>query len=314
MPSGVLNFHQSADVPPLLSCHFSPIKKYRFFQEMEMKTTKILMSLSTVAVMTLMTGVAQADSSTYQKSPTHYNGHVSAGSTQTLHRKHNDTRWSYNGNSGPDHWSELNEDYKECNVGDQQSPIDLTGAIDAKIEKLNINWHAMPDTVTNNGHSIQINTPKGNFAEIDGDKFELLQFHMHHPSEHTLNGQHFPVELHFVHKSDDGRLGVVGVFIKEGQYNPTFQKILDNMPKSAGTTNSSKGVMVSPAKLLPENAEFYRYEGSLTTPPCSQIVDWAVYDQPIQASTKQINEFAALYPMNARPIQSPDRRYLLKGQ
>ncbi len=121
------------------------------------------------------------------------------------------------------------------------------------------------------------------------------------------------MELHFVHKSEDGRLGVVGVFIKKGHFNPTFQKILDNMPKSAGKTNSSHGVKVDPSKLLPENAGFYRYEGSLTTPPCSQIVEWAVYDHPIEASQEQIDQFAALYPMNARPVQGQNRRYVLKS-
>lgn len=276
-----------------------------------MNTTKLLASIGTAAVITITSGVAQANNSN--------NGsHISTPTATTQaadsapHKKAH-ASWSYTGNAGPTHWSELSDEYSQCGAGDQQSPIDLTNVVDAQVKKLNIDWHTLPDTVTNNGHSIQVNTPEGNYAEIDGQKFELLQFHMHHPSEHTFNGHHFPVELHFVHKSDDGRLGVVGVFMEKGDFNPTFQKILDNMPKSAGKTNAAHGVNVDPTKLLPEDASFFRYEGSLTTPPCSQIVEWAVYDQPIEASQKQIDQFAALYPMNARPTQDKDRRYVLKS-
>ncbi len=154
-----------------------------------MNTTKLLASLGTAAVITMTSGVAQADNS-------HNGGHIgisaaaahaagasaSVGGGASAHKKNGHIAWTYNGMSGPNHWSELSAEYSECGVGNQQSPIDLTKAVNAQIQKLDIDWHTLPDAVTNNGHSIQINTPEGNYAEIDGDRFELLQFHIHHPS------------------------------------------------------------------------------------------------------------------------------------
>lgn len=219
------------------------------------------------------------------------------------------TEWGYTGPTGPDHWSELSTNYGICNTGQQESPIDLTGAIPADLGSLGIKWSPMPIHATNNGHTIQYDAPAGSSFSMMGGTYSLAQFHIHHPSEHLLNGERFPLEIHFVHKMPDGRIGVIGVLVAEGAPNATLQKLLDASPASAGKTND--GPAIDPRALLPKNHSFVRYEGSLTTPPCSESVDWVVLRTPITASPTQVQQFAKLFPFNARPLQSLDRRFLL---
>jgi carbonic anhydrase len=146
---------------------------------------------------------------------------------------------------------------------------------------------------------------------ISGTRYELVQFHFHHPSEHLLSGKKFDMELHFVHRSEAGRLAVLGVFIQPGAANAALGPIWAAMPAEAGPARDA-GAVVRPAALLPATRGYFRYTGSLTTPPCSEGVLWTVYKDPIEASPDQIRRFAALFPVNARPAQSVARRYLLE--
>lgn len=217
--------------------------------------------------------------------------------------------WGYTGPGGPDHWSELSSNYSICNSGQQESPIDLKGAIPADLGGLVFKWSPMPIHATNNGHTVQYDAPAGNSFSMMGGTYSLAQFHIHHPSEHLLNGERFPLEIHFVHKMPDGRIGVIGVLVAEGAPNPILQKLLDAIPASAGKT--ADGPSFDPRALLPKSHSFVRYEGSLTTPPCSESVDWVVLRTPITASPAQVQQFAKLFPFNARPLQPLDRRFLL---
>jgi carbonic anhydrase len=220
--------------------------------------------------------------------------------------------WGYkDGASGPAQWGELTPANQVCSVGFQQSPIDLTKGLDARLGGIDINFKPMPLHVVNNGHTIQVNCEAGSDIRFDGKTYRLLQYHFHHPSEHALNGKRFQMEAHFVHVGDDGTLAVLGVFFKPGQENAALGKIWSSMPTKAGEEN--KGGKVSPAALLPQDRAYYRYYGSLTTPPCSEKVIWSVYAQPLEASMSQFQEFARLFPMNARPLQLRNRRYLLKS-
>lgn len=124
----------------------------------------------------------------------------------------------------------------------------------------------------------------------------------------------FPLEIHFVHRASDGVVGVLAVFVEQGRADPTLRAVLDNMPGEAGSTRAVAGRMLNPRGLLPANGTYYRYEGPLTTPPCSESVDWAIMGSPIQASLRQIKAFEKLYPMNARPLQALNRRFLLRNQ
>ncbi len=220
--------------------------------------------------------------------------------------------WGYTGSTGPEHWSTLSKDYTICNSGQQESPIDLKDAIPADLGTLAIAWKPLAIRATNNGHTVQYDAPPGSSFAVGGKRYALAQFHIHHPSEHLLNGRRFPLELHFVHKLTDGSYGVVGVLVASGAGNPTLKKLIDAIPAAPGATGT--GPMIDPRALLPVARGFDRYEGSLTTPPCAEAVDWVVLRTPITASVAQINKVAAHFPFNARPIQPLDRRFLLASR
>ncbi|HET6462530.1 MAG TPA: carbonic anhydrase family protein, partial [Candidatus Krumholzibacteria bacterium] len=155
----------------------------------------------------------------------------------------------------------------------------------------------------NNGHTIQINYTDGDVLTIGSEQFQLLQYHFHVPSEHTVKGQHHAMEMHLVHATDDGKLAVIGVFIDEGAHNAAFDPILSNLPATKGAESHLDHVMVDVNQLLPSSLETYRYDGSLTTPPCSESVKWLVMTTPIQLSADQIAAFRAIINGNNRPVQ-----------
>lgn len=217
--------------------------------------------------------------------------------------------WGYEGEAGPAHWAELDEGNAACGLGSQQSPIDLDAPVRAVVRDVEIHWGGSKLAVVNNGHTIQANTDAGSYSMIAGKRFDLKQFHFHHPSEHHIAGKPFPMEIHFVHAAADGALAVLGVMMAEGTANDTIGQVWDVMPSSKGEVSAPD--MIAPAHLLPAGRAFYRYAGSLTTPPCSEIVTWTVYDEPIEASGAQIGAFAGLFPNNARPLQKLHRRFLL---
>lgn len=220
--------------------------------------------------------------------------------------------WGYSGPTGPEHWADLAEKNLTCAKGQQESPINLQAAIPAQIKKFKVQWNTLPLRVANNGHTLEVEAAHGGLLDLDGRSYELAQFHFHHPSEHLLDGRRFPLELHFVHKRADGVLAVIGVFVEEGRPNPTLQAVLDAAPHEPGKTAEAER-RVNPRALLPAGG-YFRYEGSLTTPPCSESVDWIVMSKPISASAQQIKAFSNFYPMNARPVQALNRRFLIKRQ
>jgi carbonic anhydrase len=226
------------------------------------------------------------------------------GLAADAHKPH----WSYEGATGPANWAQLDQQFKACAAGAEQTPIDLTAAVRADLGKVETAFQAMPLKVVNNGHTIQVNCAPGSRTVIDGVPHELLQFHFHHPSEHLLAGKALDLECHFVHRNATGGLAVLGVFIQPGRANAALQPIWQAMPSSEGPERDA-GTAIRPADLLPGGG-YYRYAGSLTTPPCSEGVNWTVFKQPIEASPEQIRRFAALFPVNARPVQQRHRREL----
>ena len=217
--------------------------------------------------------------------------------------------WGYEGAEGPDKWASLDEGFAACGSGREQSPIDLTDPVRAVVRDVEIRWASSALKVVNNGHTIQANVDPGSVSVLGGKRFDLKQFHFHHPSEHTIAGQAFPMEAHFVHVAEDGALAVLGVMMAEGAAHETIGQVWDVMPTGKGEA-MGEGTIV-PGHLLPAGRAFYRYAGSLTTPPCSEIVTWTVYADPIQVSSAQIEAFAGIFEHNARPIQPVNRRFLL---
>jgi carbonic anhydrase len=222
--------------------------------------------------------------------------------------------WSYSGATGPEHWGSIDPAYKLCSQGDQQSPIDLRDGERASPPKLTVGYSTSSLELGNNGHSVEaLPEPQGGI-ELGGDQYDLIQFHFHAPSEHTIDGRSLPLELHFVNEAQDGSLAVLGVMAIEGAANPAYDKLIGALPGSEGETASVDGVDV--AALLPAdaaNAQRWFYNGSLTTPPCSEGVSWIVFAKPIELSAEQIAAFTDLYDHNNRPVHPLGSRSLALG-
>jgi carbonic anhydrase len=208
-------------------------------------------------------------------------------------------------------------------VGHHQSPIDLSAAAAAAADKqraefptatLAIAPSAHLGDAVHNGHTIQVDFPKGDTLTIGSTPFELAQFHFHAPSEHTVAGQHLPAEIHFVHKSAAGKLAVIGVLVKEGAANPAFASIESALPKASGAKTPLEKIALDVADLMPKSHALERYDGSLTTPPCSEQVSWFVLTTPIELSKAQIATLTAALPDNARPVQPANGRALVADE
>lgn len=223
-----------------------------------------------------------------------------------------ETSWSYEGATGPEKWGGLDPASATCSVGDQQSPIDITAPVATRQAALKINWRKRPLEIVNNGHTIQLNYAEGGTLHLGSRDYALKQLHFHHPSEHLVDGKRFAMEAHFVHAETDG-LAVIGVLLVAGKANETFKKIVATMPPEKGSPVAIDPA-IDPTRLLPAQRAFYHYKGSLTTPPCSETVDWIVLARPVEVDERDIARFAALYPMNARPVQDRDRRFILSSE
>jgi carbonic anhydrase len=223
-----------------------------------------------------------------------------------------DAHWSYEGATGPDRWGELDAASRVCSAGAQQSPVDIGGTLRAQLPPLKITWRKAADTIVNNGHTIQLNVAEGSTLAAPGGSYKLVQFHFHRPSEHLIGGKNFPMEVHFVHANSSGGLAVVGVLMAGGRANKVFNKVVSTMPEKEGPAVKADPA-IDPNGLLPPGRGYYRYEGSLTTPPCSETVDWLLLADPIQVADADIARFAKLYPLNARPVQKPNRRFVLRS-
>lgn len=230
--------------------------------------------------------------------------------------KPSDAHWSYKeGETGPEQWGELDSSYSACMNGSEQSPVNIEFSQVKTSEKSgNIEIHYTPAafSLVNNGHTVQANAAgSGNRMIFEGKEYNLAQFHFHTPSEHQFNGHHLDMELHLVHQDANGELAVLGVMIQEGKENENLASVWDRLPKE----ETEKEVSVEELDLQPllpkDQASFY-YNGSLTTPPCTEEVKWIVFEQPIEMSKEQIQEFQQIFPDNHRPVQSLNEREIIK--
>lgn len=213
--------------------------------------------------------------------------------------------------------------YAECGVGKHQSPIDLavTPINSSKpLSRLQTVYDVDTPSFFNTGHAVQVNTSENytGALKIGEESFPLIQFHFHEPSEHVVAGRNFPAELHFVHVNEDGRIIVLGVAIDVGNEHPVIQTILDNMPPDEGQENATTGIQLNPTQLLPAldpaNLEYYTLAGSLTTPPCSEGVQWYLLPQTITISAAQLDQLKTFYTSNARAAQEVNGRALLSTE
>ena len=211
--------------------------------------------------------------------------------------------WEYEGAMGPENWG---KEFPTCGKGKSQAPLNIKGPFEK------VRFSVAPDykqgqlKIVNNGHTIQVNVPNGSKIRIDGKPFDLLQFHFHRPSEEHIDGKPSAMVIHLVHKSPEGELAVLAVMLREGNENPGIKTLWTHAPKAAGPEVIPDGVMFNPANLLPKEMDFFHYDGSLTTPPCTEKVKFFILKTQVNISKEQVTDFP--FKMNARPIQPANGR------
>ena len=238
--------------------------------------------------------------------------HTQEKSAHPVHNAHATHHWGYEGAYGPEHWGDLEEKFFICKEGKNQSPVDITGARAVEKKHIGFRYFIGGDDVVYNGHAVQVNYRPGSTVSIDGHIFELKQFHFHTPSENTIDGKHFPMEAHFVHADKNGNLAVLALMFEEGANNPELDKILQVLSKKEGEDRK----LLHPANasaLMPMDVDYYRYNGSLTTPPCSEGVVWIVFKKTVTASPAQIRAIRdEIGHPNNRPVQPINARVILR--
>jgi len=233
--------------------------------------------------------------------------------------------WSYDGGEGPAHWGDLDSKYLACKTGSIQSPVNITED-SVEIEDLTKNH---PDSLASpvfhykklhfseidNGHTIQANVEEGDSLTLEGKNYVLKQVHFHSPSENHLNGRSYPLEGHLVHQADDGELAVVAVFYNASpgaEKNSELEKIWNHIPAEKEKEIPVENEFIDFTAFFPENKTMYRFDGSLTTPPCSEGVKWNVFASSVLLPESQIIAFQKHYDHNARPVQELNHRKIVK--
>ena len=227
---------------------------------------------------------------------------LSAPSHQSVH-------WSYGGEGGPIRWADMSPEWAACGKGSRQSPIDIRSGIKVDLEPIGFDYKPTGFSIIDTGHTIQVNLGAGNHITVGGRMFELVQFHFHRPSEERINGRAYDMVAHLVHRDANGKLAVVAVLIERGAARKLVQTVWNNMPLEKNELVTPAGAM-DMNDILPAKREYFTYMGSLTTPPCSEGVLWMVMKDPVTISQEQIDIFARLYEMNARPIQATAERLI----
>lgn len=210
-------------------------------------------------------------------------------------------KWSYD-QTGPANWGHLSETYAACNAGLAQSPINLEKATPAKLPTLQFQYQDVPLFTEHTGYNFNVNIAPGSFLVIENKRFQLLQFHFHRPGEHAVNGAIAPMEVHLVHMADDGEIAVVGVNMQIGTPNSLIDTVWNHLPGHHGISIKNP-MTINAADLLPADRGYFRYNGSLTTPPCSEGLRWHVMRGTIGVSREQVDLYYKVFGETARPIQ-----------
>jgi carbonic anhydrase len=228
-----------------------------------------------------------------------------------------EVHWGYEGDEGPLQWADLSPEFALCRDGAEQSPIDISGAVaveGAGLERrfgetvLSVRQRATVMDIVDNGHTIQVTNDTPMSIQIDETLYELVQYHFHSPSEHTIDGEHAQLEAHFVHRSAAGELAVLGVLVEEGAHDVIWDQFISQLPNGPGDDRHLEGLDLDMSQFRPLPRRYYRYEGSLTTPPCSEGVRWAVMAEKRQISAEQMAAIVSHLHSNNRPVQSLGKR------
>jgi carbonic anhydrase len=218
--------------------------------------------------------------------------------------------WDYQGKTGPLGWGKLDPAYRACSQGHEQSPIDIRGAhLNKALQPIQFHYIGGPVTLENDGHTVVVHVDPGSYIIAGGVRYDLQQYHFHHPGEEAVKGKLSDLVVHLVHKSADGKLAVIAVRLNEdqGMPNATLAALWPHLPTATGATEKVTD-MVNPGGLLPADRGYWTYMGSLTVPPCTEGVRWFVFEEPLGLSRDQLRSFASMFKINSRPLQDAHGR------
>ncbi|TFC91234.1 MULTISPECIES: carbonic anhydrase family protein [Cryobacterium] len=218
--------------------------------------------------------------------------------------------WSYDGASGPPSWAKLDPGFAACAEGTAQSPIDLPATVPAPSTVIQLSAENAEADVFDTGHAVEFEADgEGETLTLAGDEYSLQQLHAHVPSEHTVNGQPAAAELHLVHADAAGKLLVLGILVTEGPASDALAPFIE----AATHVADDEEVAMDISAVLPPSLANYEYSGSLTTPPCTEDVQWVVMSTPISMSAEQIGTLERAHSHNARPTQPLGGRDVVGG-
>jgi len=241
-------------------------------------------------------------------SEVHEDGHKSSRQDDGIHGR---PHWGYSGVEGPVHWGSLAKEFSLCGSGKEQSPINIKGEQEMNLLPLEFHYRdSSHSQVVNNGHTIQVDYAQGSYAIIGGKKFELLQFHFHSPSEHKIHGKHADLVAHLVHKSAEGNLAVVAILFDRGVKSRFLDSVWRVMPRHKGKATVSGTIDITDLLPKEKKVRYFNYRGSLTTPPCSEGVNWNILLTRASVSSAQVKAFERVFPRSVRPIQALNARII----
>jgi carbonic anhydrase len=216
--------------------------------------------------------------------------------------------WDYGSALGPAHWGNLKPEFAQCKSGHHQSPIDIERPVKGDLPSLTFDYHPSPLRIVDNGHTIMVNYAPGSSLRVGGRQYALKQFHFHRPSEESVHGKRYEMSVHLVHADASGELAVVAILLERGREQPLLRQLWNDLPKEKEQEEVRADVQIDVARLLPSEGGYYTFEGSLTTPPCSEGVTWYVLKQPVSVSPDEVERFSKLYHDDARPVQALNDR------
>ena len=220
------------------------------------------------------------------------------------------THWTYHGHGGPGEWGGLSQEFANCRIGRTQSPIDIHDAKVADLPPIRFDYKPSPLVIVDNGHTIQLNYAPGSSLVVGGVRYELVQFDFLKPSEEKIDGKAHPMVAHLVHRSADDSLAVVAVLLDTGGDSAMLDMIWKHLPRQKEKEVAVVNAAIDVSALLPAQHGYYTFQGSLTTPPCSEKVTWIVLKTPVKISAAAVATFGKIYPMNARPVQPVNGRLI----
>lgn len=215
--------------------------------------------------------------------------------------------WNYD---NTDDWGNL------CAIGKEQSPIDIVDASSLSLAPPVFNYHHSSVSVEHRDYALRVNTrTAGNTMTFKDKTYEFKQFHFHQASEHLVDGTSYVMEMHLVHEDSAGNIAVVGVLLLAGSAEDSpiasiIEALLTSAPDMGDKTNGEHTLKhpIDLNLLLPKSRNLWTYQGSLTTPPCTEGVDWLIMCEPMTMPQQQLTVFMNAYPQNARPVQSLGKR------